>query len=65
MDKKDLLTIEIQLLSIAITLVLGSGAGVGFVYYTNDLAQNLISQIALIVLILVLTISCVWALGTF
>lgn len=65
MEKKDLITIELQILSISITLMLGTGAGVGLVLYTIDFSTNILSQCILILVGSVMILSGFWALNTY
>lgn len=62
MEKKDLLNAEIQLFSISITLLLGTGAGFGFLLNFPAINENLLLQCFLIVVGFLVILSAFWAI---
>ncbi|MFN0047625.1 MAG: hypothetical protein ACKVOU_00725 [Cytophagales bacterium] len=63
MNKKEILSIEVQMLAIACTMILGTGAGVGFIL-TNDL--TIVMKIAVgIPVFFVFNLCCYWAINTY
>ena len=65
MEKKDLLNAEIQILSIAVTVILASSAGIGFILYSPDFYNNILSQCLLVIVGLTTVISIIWAVNTY
>ncbi|TAF74050.1 MAG: hypothetical protein EAZ53_10665 [Bacteroidetes bacterium] len=52
MNKKELLNAEIQLLAIFVSLILGIGAGIGFVFTVSGLETNFLLILCVSILIL-------------
>lgn len=52
MNKKELLNAEIQLLAIFVSLILGIGAGIGFVFTVSSLETNFLLILCVSILIL-------------
>ncbi len=63
MERKDLLNAELQELSIATTLLLGSGAGLGFILTFTTLEESILFQCMLIIVGISMFITLYWALN--
>lgn len=63
MNKKEILTIEVQMLAIACTMILGTGAGIGFIL-TCELAEMLKILLGIPVVV-VYIFCCNWAITTY
>ena len=61
MENKDLLQAEIQMLSIACTMLLGTGAGFGFTINMADFGESVLLQIMLVLLGLLMIFCFIWA----
>jgi len=65
MENKDKLSAEIQLLSIAVTLIISSCAGIGFITSNSEFSTNVLSQCFLVVIGITAVISVIWAVNTY
>lgn len=60
LERKDILNARLQLLTISVTLILGSGTGFGFLFYKEDLGVNVYTQCFLLISLLALPFSSAW-----
>lgn len=65
MNKKELLNAEIQLLAIFVSLILGIGAGIGFVFTVSGLETNFLLILCVSILILCFIIIGIIAISSY